>query len=687
MRKKLICLLMASIILCSTICTICPCEELTYEEWYIAEHLTYLNSDEYKQQIEVIPGGEAGIIADCFEDSLLMEMNTAWRAIDISMDFVGMSDIELDRPTKLVRAAMIHTLVSDSVQKSFKRNFCNLFDGFLGCIALCMDSDLVNSLESFALKGSPDDLEDLSTTLKELRAALKEVGVVEEGKRLSKISALLDWFDEEMHLAFPKGISAADAEKMGLTLEFINLFVGTGSEIFHEMYYSKMLYEAYKDATDEWVDFWKMVMAEAAVRSNSYELLPGTGSIADEIEVVLKDVQKALDSDACYKFTENYSDAHSISYTDDNMAELCSSIAFEFLPSEYKAIMLMTKADHWVINMLTNMDDIADAGLSAYISAELTRCASFALSLTGEQLKASPDYEHACRFDTAFRYYKTLMLETLDYMIKYEKGITKGLLHKSVDKLLRINEIYQAVRSLHPIPEHQSQEADLELLSSIVAIWEVRDCHINYQLALIQGDQKLWNPLEDPSSFARYFYYAVTDLDGNGRLEIITTWMTGNGLASSIKAFEVNDTMDGLEPFSVESYAQPDFARQDAVSVYVKDGYNHLILTDEIRGGMRNYSKELVDACLQNGTLNMEILGMATTTSYIDRDPETTYTDREFNPISKEQFESLVSDRFPGSEEGKMTFKWIYYENYVEPEILFSQLQQSWHGFGCEVQA
>ena len=110
------------------------------------------------------------------------------------------------------------------------------------------------------------------------------------------------------------------------------------------------------------------------------------------------------------------------------------------------------------------------------------------------------------------------------------------------------------------------------------------------QLALIANACGTWVKSD---SFDRYGY-SVTDLDQNGRLEVIATVCAGSGMFSYTDIWEVNEGCDGLSLCDGSAFgdnSQPDLvSTQETTAYYVPHdgadyGTYHYVFTDYIRDG------------------------------------------------------------------------------------------------------
>lgn len=170
------------------------------------------------------------------------------------------------------------------------------------------------------------------------------------------------------------------------------------------------------------------------------------------------------------------------------------------------------------------------------------------------------------------------------------------------------------------------------------------------QLDLIWQEMDSW--IQDP--YADAWCYAVTDLDGNGRLEIISSDTQGSGYFVTTRVLEVNEKCTGLTTIQgsgdsnnialTSSYPASDgpedipclFYADDNVWFYVQEITTQLSATE--------YAESRTAVSLQNGVLDRIILGTKFTT-YPDGGgtPIEVWLDGQGNSISKAGYDAALS--------------------------------------------
>jgi len=203
------------------------------------------------------------------------------------------------------------------------------------------------------------------------------------------------------------------------------------------------------------------------------------------------------------------------------------------------------------------------------------------------------------------------------------------------------------------------------------------------QIELIAANYSLWN-LE-----GNYFdfmgrNYAVTDLDHNGRLEIISVASGGTGLFEYFTVYEVNQKIDGLikrfDNFADESLPHPDIVRESGKTVIRDDTYLYAF-QDTLRNGFAELYVSLYVLKLKDGELAIDLIGyyseITNTSTY---ETKTTYHRADGTEITQSEYDQLLNDPQFGDIGGTTEFKWLNHSDLSSD--LVSDLQSSWDGFG-----
>lgn len=187
------------------------------------------------------------------------------------------------------------------------------------------------------------------------------------------------------------------------------------------------------------------------------------------------------------------------------------------------------------------------------------------------------------------------------------------------------------------------------------------------------------------------YFYAVTDLDHNGRLELIISSCQGTGIYTYSYYYEVNKNFDGLnvfEPSMPEGDSQADIIT-DSVPVYYDAQKNlyYYIFDDTIRGGA-DMSYTYKRALFMTGG-KVDEMGLGCRGTVFDGQAvSVTYTDADDKEISEDEYLKLADTRFSGLEKKTASIDWHKADKSELLSMgrgqLVEKLLESYKGFGSE---
>ena len=207
--------------------------------------------------------------------------------------------------------------------------------------------------------------------------------------------------------------------------------------------------------------------------------------------------------------------------------------------------------------------------------------------------------------------------------------------------------------------------------TQLKTIWEARDT---------------WHVLEETEGWC----YAVTDLDGNDRLEILSSETHGTGNFTTLRAWEVSEDGASLNPITENGeygsgvvmssgYVSDENPSAETVVSYTDGSVTYYIQDDMNKDGYAHYYERKLAVFLRDGKL--EELTLATMqTDYDENGGETvTCQNGSGESISEDDYETAVQRRFEGLSQKNVTFGWL---SCVHSEELHEEaLQASWENF------
>lgn len=182
------------------------------------------------------------------------------------------------------------------------------------------------------------------------------------------------------------------------------------------------------------------------------------------------------------------------------------------------------------------------------------------------------------------------------------------------------------------------------------------------QRALIERSRAVWQP--DLSN--ETWFSAITDLDRNGRLEVLAASLQGTGLFTWVNVWEVNESFTGLSrcPDNTrEGEAWPDIIK-DTITCYRDSGSGRYtyVCEDMMRDGAAHYWTGLDSFCLENGRIELRTL--ASKDELYDTQGGSTirYFNGNGTEISMDDYSNMEKNSFQGQEQGTLTLSWTQME-------------------------
>lgn len=207
---------------------------------------------------------------------------------------------------------------------------------------------------------------------------------------------------------------------------------------------------------------------------------------------------------------------------------------------------------------------------------------------------------------------------------------------------------------------------------------------IGVQLGVIAENIELWRV--EYEDIIGQVSYAVTDLDRNGRFEVVVSDMGGTGSYSYSRFYEVNEQHDGLaecETDFIEGSSQPDIIVGNT-DVYYDAAKNifYYIEKDFIKLSATEYNTYISAICLDDGKLITTAIS-----NMIETYPEykVVYKNAAGGEITEEEHKMLVEQRFKNCDRYVAGFGWqdmSEIETATEKEAMVNLLLQSYKKFG-----
>lgn len=230
-------------------------------------------------------------------------------------------------------------------------------------------------------------------------------------------------------------------------------------------------------------------------------------------------------------------------------------------------------------------------------------------------------------------------------------------------------------------PQASSEAADIQAGEKIPA-----ETTIENQIKLIAGCADQW---AGPTDYGAVYQYTVTDLDQNGRLELIASSLQGTGRYTYSTYYEVNEALDGLTAYT-QDYKESDSEADimvGSVPVYYDSAHNtyHYIFDDTIKDGIALYYDSRRAIVYQNGSIRETMLAKRTT-SFMEATPSVACETMDGKPMSEDEYARIADTVFPDYLKMEASFSWYLPGPDVSPDALDKEtltglLMDCYHGF------
>ena len=182
------------------------------------------------------------------------------------------------------------------------------------------------------------------------------------------------------------------------------------------------------------------------------------------------------------------------------------------------------------------------------------------------------------------------------------------------------------------------------------------------QRVMLETWRSRWDRWDSTEEYCDTWLYTFTDLDRNGRMEVITASLQGTGLFTYVDIWEINESFDGLNELTAgsdEFDGWPDLIQQEWPCYTDAEGRSYYVLVDYVRDGAAHCLEAQFAVSLTDGTLERRLLAGAETL-YTDggENVTVTYYDSEGRPLSEAEYEGIAERVFAGYTPSTLTLDW-----------------------------
>ena len=208
------------------------------------------------------------------------------------------------------------------------------------------------------------------------------------------------------------------------------------------------------------------------------------------------------------------------------------------------------------------------------------------------------------------------------------------------------------------------------------------------QIALISAECAQWLPNEE--WYYQPYSYAVTDLNQNGRLELLVSCCQGTGIFTITDVYEVSEDGESLiycENSLGEGASQSDLIVSQAPVYYNEEsGAYTYLFSDYMRSGWAWNGEDLRAVTLTEGLLTEEAIVGVTNEYDEEANCTTTYYNAGGEVIDEVTYNTAITEFFADCVELEVLFNWLNIDcedaYAMDAEAWISALTSSWDGFG-----
>ena len=192
------------------------------------------------------------------------------------------------------------------------------------------------------------------------------------------------------------------------------------------------------------------------------------------------------------------------------------------------------------------------------------------------------------------------------------------------------------------------------------------------QQKILESNRELWAFDEQ---YQPPYFYTFTDLDHNGRLEVLSATVQGSSGFTFVYCYEVTADFTGVENCRQSAEAGkpdewPDLVMPELPCYYdsAADRY-YYIFEDVTRGSPLHQHYTWYALYLEDGAVNWEQLATMTVDRNIEgAEPMVTCKDAQGSRISEDQYLSAPERRFAGLQSSSLPVEWTMINDPFEPE-------------------
>ncbi len=202
---------------------------------------------------------------------------------------------------------------------------------------------------------------------------------------------------------------------------------------------------------------------------------------------------------------------------------------------------------------------------------------------------------------------------------------------------------------------------------------------VEKQLKTMTDAEKTWRldyrEQEDPNFYqgSGWYWYVVTDLDKNGRWELISAVTNGNGGHFTNECYEISSAGDRLE--KREGLSELQLVSEAEVYYDRNENQYHYSFVDSEKGGAAYHEIRYQDIVKDKE----KILCSVYASEIQDKEEKTYYEGEWERKVTKSKFQKLLQQQFSSMEEKQAVFSWFQLDR--ENGDIYQNLKKSCEHF------
>ncbi len=221
-----------------------------------------------------------------------------------------------------------------------------------------------------------------------------------------------------------------------------------------------------------------------------------------------------------------------------------------------------------------------------------------------------------------------------------------------------------------------------------------QETDVQSQIRLLAANGDTWLSRLELDQYIPY-QFAVTDLDRNGRLELLLSTFQGTGHYSYNYLWQVDPQTQTLTecPWPLgEGESPADLTFNQEIPCYYDENGDvyHYIFTDLLKIGAAQYLYSIRSVTLDQGVLSEETLAVHQESYDENGSQHLSWEDAQGNAISREAYDAAAAEHYAGLSVRTVEFAWLSPADAdftaMDPDTLAQYLDQSYQGFLASIQ-